>query len=75
VIRNRHRNWWLTYNYVTSAALDAGLALCTLLIFFALILPKVDPPKWWGNNVVETTMVSLIMNPHPIDDGMTELHP
>jgi len=56
VIRNRHRGWWLTYNYITSAALDSGLALCTILIFFALLLPQVNLPNWWGNNVVGTTM-------------------
>lgn len=46
----------MTYNYITSAALDSGLALCTILIFFALLLPKVNPPNWWGNNVVGTTL-------------------
>jgi OPT family small oligopeptide transporter len=56
-IRNRFRGWWLSYNYVTSAALDAGLAISTIIIFFALLLPKVNPPSWWGNNVVGSTMV------------------
>jgi len=55
-IRNRFRGWWTTYNYVTSAALDSGLALSTILIFFTLILTKATPPNWWGNNVVATTM-------------------
>lgn len=36
LIRDRKRGWWLYYNYVTSAALDAGLALSTIVIFFAL---------------------------------------
>ncbi|KAF1982642.1 small oligopeptide transporter, OPT family [Aulographum hederae CBS 113979] len=56
VIRSRFRGWWLEYNYVTSAALDSGLALCTILIFFALQFPQVDPPDWWGNRVVTSTM-------------------
>jgi OPT family small oligopeptide transporter len=56
LIRNRKRGWWLQYNYVTSAALDAGLAISTIIIFFALLLPQVSPPKWWGNNVVGTTL-------------------
>jgi OPT family oligopeptide transporter len=60
LIRNRNRGWWLTYNYVTSAALDAGLAIATIIIFFALLLPQVKPPNWWGNNVVGSTLVSLI---------------
>jgi hypothetical protein len=56
VIRNSKRGWWLTYNYVTSAGLDAGLAVATIIIFFALLLPQIDPPSWWGNNVVGTTL-------------------
>jgi hypothetical protein len=59
LIRNRYRGWWTTYNYVTSAALDSGLAICTILIFFALYLPQVKPPAWWGNNVVTGTLVSV----------------
>jgi hypothetical protein len=29
--------------------MDAGLAISTIVIFFALILPKLTPPQWWGN--------------------------
>ena len=29
--------------------MDAGLAFSTIVIFFALILPKLTPPQWWGN--------------------------
>lgn len=48
-IRRRWNGWWKTYNYITSAALDAGLIICTLVIFFALTLPEVSAPQWWGN--------------------------
>jgi hypothetical protein len=58
-IRDRYRGWWLQYNYLTSAALDAGLALCTILIFLTLQLTKQEPPKWWGNNVVGSTVVRI----------------
>jgi OPT oligopeptide transporter protein len=54
-IRSRARGWWLQYNYILSAALDSGLAFGTIVIFFALQMTNKDPPKWWGNNVVETT--------------------
>jgi hypothetical protein len=37
-IKDRFRGWWLQYNFLTSAALDAGLALCTILIFLTLNL-------------------------------------
>jgi hypothetical protein len=56
-IRNRFRGWWLQYNYILSAGLDAGLALSTILIFFAITMTSTNPPSWWGNNVVSTTMV------------------
>jgi hypothetical protein len=58
LIRSRYLGWWKTYNYVTSAGLDSGLAIATIIIFFALLLPQVSPPDWWGNNVVATTLVS-----------------
>lgn len=43
-------------DYVTSAALDSGLALSTIIIFFTLYLTNQTPPSWWGNNVVASTM-------------------
>jgi len=60
LIKDRFRGWWLHYNFLTSAGLDAGLALCTILIFLALQLPQKEPPKWWGNNVVSSTIVSSL---------------
>lgn len=56
VIRQRARGWWLNYNYILSASLDAGLALSTILIFFALFFTGHQPPSWWGNNVVSSTV-------------------
>ncbi len=40
-IRRRYMGWWLHLNYVTSAALDCGLVVSTLVIFFALYLSGV----------------------------------
>jgi len=48
-IRRHWGGWWHTYNYVTAAALDSGLVLSTIVIFFAITLPGVSIPKWWGN--------------------------
>lgn len=36
-IKNRFHGWWRQYNYVTAAALDAGLILSTIVIFFAIV--------------------------------------
>ncbi|KAJ9145129.1 Small oligopeptide transporter, OPT family [Pleurostoma richardsiae] len=56
LIRNRWRGWWMQYNYVTSAGLDVGLALSTILIFFTLSLTNTDMTSWWGANKALNTM-------------------
>ncbi|KAI0552026.1 OPT oligopeptide transporter protein-domain-containing protein [Xylaria curta] len=56
VIKKRHFRWWSRLNYLTSAGLDLGLAFGTLIIFFAFTLHDVNPPQWWGNTVVSTTL-------------------
>ncbi|KAF5660521.1 sexual differentiation process isp4 [Fusarium circinatum] len=55
-IKKRHFRWWTRLNFLTSSALDLGLALATLFIFFAFTLHGVDPPSWWGNSIVTSTM-------------------
>ncbi|KAL4741238.1 OPT oligopeptide transporter protein-domain-containing protein [Aspergillus similis] len=56
LIRDRWRGWWMQYNYVLSAGLDVGLALCTILIFLTLNLTKTEFPSWWGTNIAADTM-------------------
>ena len=51
VIRDRSRGWWMQYNYVLSAGLDVGLALCTILIFLALNMTSTSFPVWWGRGL------------------------
>ncbi|TFK28466.1 OPT superfamily oligopeptide transporter [Coprinopsis marcescibilis] len=52
VIRRFHFRWWMRYNYVLSAALDSGVALAMIAIFFTLSLPKGGIEfEWWGNTV------------------------
>ncbi|KAI5296448.1 hypothetical protein KEM52_002407 [Ascosphaera acerosa] len=48
-IRRRWRGWWNNYNFITAAALDAGLVFSTIIVFFAITLPDVQVPQWWGN--------------------------
>ncbi|KAM1005343.1 hypothetical protein ACFX13_005472 [Malus domestica] len=45
-----HKRWWQKYNYVLSAALDAGTAFMGVLLFFALQNPKHEL-KWWGTEL------------------------
>ncbi|CAK5269213.1 unnamed protein product [Mycena citricolor] len=72
VIRRRHFSWWTKYNYVLSAALDSGVAVSAVLIFFILQYPRNGTigqstiQQWWGNTVwlntadgEKTPMISL----------------
>ncbi|KAJ7098653.1 OPT oligopeptide transporter [Mycena belliarum] len=54
VVRRRHFRWWMRYNYILSAALDAGVALSILVIFFAVQYREVSL-EWWGNVVWQNT--------------------
>ncbi|KAI0319676.1 hypothetical protein OF83DRAFT_1044538, partial [Amylostereum chailletii] len=61
VVRRRHFGFWAKYNYVLSAALDAGTAIGTVLIYFCLQYPLngeigIDTVQtWWGNSVFMRT--------------------
>lgn len=55
-VRKRHLGWWVRFNYILSAALDAGTALGLIIIFLALQLPKGGITlNWWGNTVWQNT--------------------
>ncbi|KAL3736580.1 hypothetical protein ACJRO7_025510 [Eucalyptus globulus] len=47
-IYKRYRGWWARYNYVLSAALDAGVAFLGVLLYFALQSNDINGPEWWG---------------------------
>ncbi|ORZ06529.1 oligopeptide transporter OPT family [Lobosporangium transversale] len=49
VLRRYQYGWWARYNYLTAAALDTGMAISALLIFFALQMWEINMPFWWGN--------------------------
>ncbi|KAF8261430.1 OPT oligopeptide transporter [Lactarius quietus] len=61
VIRRRHFGWWTKYNYVLSAALDAGYDIGVVFIFFTLQYPDNGNiglnsiQSWWGNTVFLNT--------------------
>ncbi|WFD33350.1 hypothetical protein MCUN1_000163 [Malassezia cuniculi] len=48
--------WWFKYNFATSAALESGTVISVVLIFLVLQLPLKNYPRWWGNEVVKSTM-------------------
>jgi hypothetical protein len=41
-------------DYILSAALDCGVAVSTVIIFFCITLPA-GPLNWWGNTVYTNT--------------------
>ncbi|KAJ7461293.1 OPT oligopeptide transporter protein-domain-containing protein [Mycena galericulata] len=61
IIRRRHFSWYVLHSrcvyYVLSAALDSGVAVSVIVIFFALQFPKngtigtTNILTWWGNTV------------------------
>ena len=49
-IRRYRFRWWMRYNYILSAALDSGVAVSSIVIFFCLLYPRGGIQlKWWGN--------------------------
>lgn len=46
----------MRFNYITSAGLDVGLAICTILIIAALNLTATNFPNWWGNSAPAGTL-------------------
>ncbi|XP_028792488.1 oligopeptide transporter 2-like [Neltuma alba] len=48
-VYNYRKKWWQRYNYVLSAALDAGTAIMTLLLFFTLTMEN-RTLSWWGSS-------------------------
>ncbi|KAK2053163.1 OPT family small oligopeptide transporter [Colletotrichum caudatum] len=56
IIYRKFYAWWTKYNYVLAAALDTGLALSGIVIFFAITYgPNLQFPDWWGNTVWQNT--------------------
>ncbi|GKV26603.1 hypothetical protein SLEP1_g35870 [Rubroshorea leprosula] len=43
------KQWWQRYNYILSAALDAGVAFMAVVLYFAVGLEN-KSVTWWGTN-------------------------
>jgi len=77
VIRRRHFSYWAKYNYVLSAALDAGTAVGLLLIYFCLQYPLNGTiglntiQQWWGNQVYKDTMDWRFTPLRKLEEGAT----
>jgi OPT family oligopeptide transporter len=61
-IRRFNRAWWDKYVMTLSAALDSGLAVGVLFIFFALVYPGWTKGfSWWGTEVYKQVWCSLFI--------------
>ena len=70
LIKRKYTGWWLRFNYLTSAALDVGLAVCTIVIILCFNLTNTNMPEWWGVTAPANTADYLesavqIPNPNP----------
>ncbi|CAF1465567.1 unnamed protein product [Didymodactylos carnosus] len=48
ILRKYASEWWKHYAFVTSAALDCGTAVSSLIIFFIFNNQNIMFPQWWG---------------------------
>ncbi|TFK24553.1 small oligopeptide transporter [Coprinopsis marcescibilis] len=77
IVRRKHFSWWTKYNYVLSAALDAGTAIGLILIYFCLQYPlgggigRNTVQTWWGNRVYKETMDWKSAPLRPLSHGET----
>ncbi|KAH7426103.1 hypothetical protein KP509_11G084900 [Ceratopteris richardii] len=45
-----HKTWWKEYNFVISAALDAGTTIMGLFISISFMGQPGGTPRWWGSS-------------------------
>ncbi|KAF9438942.1 hypothetical protein BGZ76_002605 [Entomortierella beljakovae] len=50
-VRKYRNAWYQRFNYILSAALDSGIAISGLVIFFSLQMNGIDFPAWWGTDM------------------------
>jgi hypothetical protein len=50
-VKRYRREWYQRFNYILSAALDSGVAISGLFIFFTLQMNEIEFPEWWGTNM------------------------
>ncbi|KAK6149630.1 hypothetical protein DH2020_017155 [Rehmannia glutinosa] len=62
------KTWWQRYNYILSAALDAGTAFMGVLLFFAL-QNEGKNVKWWGSEPDHCPLASCPTAPGIVIQG------
>lgn len=69
-LRRYRYMWWTRYNYLLSLALDFGVAVAAVVIFFTVVFPGGGQQlNWWGNTVYTTTADFNYMSLKTVPDG------
>ncbi|CAM6129316.1 unnamed protein product [Calypogeia fissa] len=67
-IFNYRKRWWQRYNYILSAALDAGTAFMAVALYFALELEG-RSLDWWGNQPDQCPLAHCPTAPGVVVEG------
>ncbi|XP_051124127.1 oligopeptide transporter 4-like [Andrographis paniculata] len=67
------KKWWQKYNYVLSAALDAGLAFMGVVLYFCLGIENVHI-SWWGSQGEHCDLASCPTAKGIVVDGCPIVH-
>lgn len=68
-----YKGWWKKYNYVLSAAMDAGVAFMAVAVYFCLQLPQADM-TWWGTGGDNCPLATCPTAPGILKDGCPVFH-
>ncbi|MCO5596992.1 hypothetical protein L7F22_051064 [Adiantum nelumboides] len=68
-----YKGWWKKYNYVLSAAMDAGVAFMAVAVYFSLQLPEAEM-RWWGTDGDHCPLATCPTAPGIIKEGCPVFH-
>lgn len=56
IIHKRNPSWWRNYNLILASALDCGVAIAAIIVYFAITYTGASGNyTWWGTTVVSST--------------------
>ncbi|CAN0880139.1 Oligopeptide transporter 4 [Linum grandiflorum] len=64
------KEWWNRYNYILSAAMDAGVAFMAVVLYFSVGMEE-KRLTWWGNNGEHCDLASCPTARGVVADGCT----
>ncbi|MCO5596993.1 hypothetical protein L7F22_051065 [Adiantum nelumboides] len=67
------QGWWKEYNYVLSAAMDAGVAFMAVAVYFLLHLPGAEM-SWWGTDGDHCPLATCPTVPGIFKEGCLVFH-